>query len=155
MNNVYFRPASDNHVLLNFDHWKHKTYKKIAFICGGTGITPIFQILQNCAINNESFLKLYLIFGNKTNNDILLYKEIEELKCKLNLETCYTLEQMIEPTNPELKQKMGLITEELIQSSLPLPSDDLLIMLCGSKTMTRNYLEPILMKLNYKNIFLF
>jgi hypothetical protein len=45
--------------------------------------------------------------------------------------------------------QLGLITRPILKTRLPSPSKDILIMLCGSKVMTREYLLPILLDLDY------
>ena len=44
-------------------------------ICGGTGITPLYCILQ--AIKEEIGITTSLLFANKAEEDILLRKELE------------------------------------------------------------------------------
>ena len=50
--------------------------KKIGHIAGGTGIAPIFQVLQ-AALKNEDGTQHSLIFGNRTIDNILLKGELE------------------------------------------------------------------------------
>ena len=52
--------------------------KKIGHIAGGTGITPIYQVLQ-AALKNEDNTHHSLVFGNRTVSDILLRDELEAL----------------------------------------------------------------------------
>ena len=51
----------------------HKTIKKtkIGMIAGGTGITPIFQIIQ-AALENRDILDMTFLFGNRSEDDILM-----------------------------------------------------------------------------------
>jgi NAD(P)H-flavin reductase len=45
-------------------------------ICAGTGITPIYQILQKIVDNKED-IRVDILYVNKTENDVLLQDEIE------------------------------------------------------------------------------
>ena len=52
-------------------------FESIALIAGGSGITPMLQILQAIDSNPADKTKATLIFGNVTEADILLRKEFE------------------------------------------------------------------------------
>lgn len=49
--------------------------KKIGCVAGGTGITPVFQVIQASLMNKDG-CELSLVFGNRTTNDILLKQEL-------------------------------------------------------------------------------
>ncbi|GAA5859346.1 hypothetical protein JCM1840_004573 [Sporobolomyces johnsonii] len=59
--------------------YKANEFESIALIAGGSGITPMWQILQAVNANPEDKTKATLIFSNVTEEDILLRKEFEEL----------------------------------------------------------------------------
>jgi NAD(P)H-flavin reductase len=129
------------------------------------------KILYEMRKLKEKNLELFLIFANKTeviNNetnkylyvyflkhDILLKKEIDEMKESLNLKTIYVIERLNnykDISNQSTfsyneKYEIGLITPEIIQNTIPDPSNkDILIIICGSKTMTSAFLKPMLTK---------
>jgi cytochrome-b5 reductase len=52
----------------------------IALIAGGTGITPMWQTARAIFKNPEDKTKVTLIYGNVSEEDILLKKEWEELE---------------------------------------------------------------------------
>ncbi|KAA0195480.1 NADH-cytochrome b5 reductase [Fasciolopsis buskii] len=47
-------------------------------ICGGSGITPMFQLISHILNDKKDFTKLALIFANRTEGDILLRDELED-----------------------------------------------------------------------------
>jgi NAD(P)H-flavin reductase len=49
-------------------------FKRIFFIAGGSGITPIFQTILEIAHLQDDKTELILLFGNKTEEDIVLRK---------------------------------------------------------------------------------
>ena len=56
--------------------------KKTIFLCaGGSGITPMFSVAQASVLANDG-VKVILIFSNKTKDDILIEKEINDLAAK-------------------------------------------------------------------------
>ena len=52
----------------------------IAMIAGGTGITPMWQVMRAIFKNPNDKTKVTLVFGNVTEDDILLKKELQELE---------------------------------------------------------------------------
>jgi nitrate reductase (NAD(P)H) len=59
---------------------EHGQASKLGFICGGTGITPAFQIIKFALDKDPNgACRFVLLFANKTERDILLRKELDEL----------------------------------------------------------------------------
>jgi cytochrome-b5 reductase len=52
--------------------------KKLNMICGGTGITPMYQALLKIINTPGDDLQVTLLYGNKSVEDILLRKELEQ-----------------------------------------------------------------------------
>jgi cytochrome-b5 reductase len=48
-------------------------------IAGGTGITPMYQVASAILKDPKDTTKLSLIFGNLTQDDILIKKELDSL----------------------------------------------------------------------------
>ena len=46
--------------------------KSIGMVAGGTGITPMLQVIQQVLTDPEDSTKMTLIFANQTEDDILL-----------------------------------------------------------------------------------
>lgn len=56
--------------------------KKIGMICGGTGITPMLQIIEEICVNSKDKTQVSMIFGNVSIDDILLKPELEQIRQK-------------------------------------------------------------------------
>lgn len=50
----------------------------LLFILGGTGITPMLQLIRQITRDPKDETKLSLLFANQTEEDILLRDELEE-----------------------------------------------------------------------------
>ena len=48
-------------------------------IAGGTGITPMLQLIRAILKDPRDKTKMWLVFANQTENDILLRTELEEV----------------------------------------------------------------------------
>merc|ERR1719153_1570517 len=58
---------------------KQVTVNKVSMIAGGTGITPMLQLVRAVFRDPEDKTCLKLLFANQTEEDILLKAELEEL----------------------------------------------------------------------------
>ena len=53
-------------------------------IAGGSGLTPMLQIAQEVVRNPEDKTEVMLVFANKSEDDILLKKELDAMVRKHN-----------------------------------------------------------------------
>ncbi|GGH37963.1 flavodoxin reductase [Mangrovimonas yunxiaonensis] len=56
-----------------------KKTKNIALFAAGSGITPILSIIK-CALEEEVYSKIILVYGNKTTQDTMFLEELLELR---------------------------------------------------------------------------
>ncbi|XP_034033090.1 NADH-cytochrome b5 reductase 2 [Thalassophryne amazonica] len=130
--------------------WK---FKHVGMIAGGTGITPMLQLIRRITSDPTDDTKCSLIFANQTEKDILLREELEEVvrnhpeKVKL----WFTLDK----PQQDWCYGSGFVTYDMIKDHLPAPSSDVLVVLCGPPPMIQNACLPNLDKLGHKtqNIF--
>jgi cytochrome-b5 reductase len=96
--------------------WNENKHEEIALIAGGTGITPMWQLCRAIFNNPNDKTKVSLVFGNITEEDILLKQELAQLENEYpnRFKAFYTLDQP-----PENWQNKGFITKELLQTVLP------------------------------------
>ncbi|CAH6722290.1 plasma membrane-associated coenzyme Q6 reductase Pga3p [[Candida] jaroonii] len=111
---------------------------EIGLIAGGSGITPILQVITRIITTPEDNTKLSLIFANDTENDILLKEEIDQITEKYpNLSVHYTL--VDPPAN--WKGEVGYVSKEMIQKYLPKPIGDNRLFICGPPEMKRSLID--------------
>jgi cytochrome-b5 reductase len=112
--------------------YKPNMYKRIGMIAGGTGITPMLQIIREILSNPEDLTQVSLIFANVTEQDILLKAELDTLSYLYPaFKVYYTLDKP--PKGWTLGT--GFVSKDMISKHLPPPSDDMLICVCGPKPM--------------------
>ncbi|KAJ8344298.1 hypothetical protein SKAU_G00316270 [Synaphobranchus kaupii] len=127
---------------------KISTFKHIGMIAGGTGITPMLQLIRRIAQDPEDDTRCYLIFANQTEKDILLREELESVlkshpdKFKL----WYTLDKALEGW----EYSAGFVDANMIKDHLPPPESDVLIVMCGPPPMIQYACLPNLSQLGYK-----
>ncbi|EPS65850.1 hypothetical protein M569_08927, partial [Genlisea aurea] len=133
--------------------------KHIGMIAGGTGITPMLQIIDAILKNPDDNTQVSLIYANVSPDDILLKKKLDKLSASSpNLKVFYTVDK---PTDDWVGGK-GYVSKEVALKGLPCPSDDTLILVCGppgmmkhisgekAKDWTQGELSGILKELGYK-----
>ncbi|ORX54381.1 ferredoxin reductase-like protein [Hesseltinella vesiculosa] len=106
--------------------------RHIGMIAGGTGITPMLQVIRAILRNPEDKTKVNLIFANVNEEDILLRKELDELSAKhANFNVKYVLNNPPEGWTGGV----GFVTKDMISEFLPAPANDIKVLLCGPPPM--------------------
>ncbi|GBC07372.1 hypothetical protein RclHR1_07410008 [Rhizophagus clarus] len=110
----------------------NKSCKEIGMIAGGTGITPMYQVIRSALRDPEDPTKLSLIYANRTEEDILLRSELDDLaKNNPRFKIYYMLSRP--PSNWELGS--GYVTEEVIRKDISPSSPSHIVLLCGPTPM--------------------
>lgn len=103
--------------------------RHIGMIAGGTGITPMLQIIRAMVKNKEDKTRIDLIYANVKEDDILLREELDGI-AKNNPERFGVHYFLNEP--PEGWQGgSGFVSKEAIEEKFPDPAHDIKILLCG------------------------
>lgn len=106
--------------------------KQIGMIAGGSGITPMLQVIHEITKNPNDKTEVTLVFGNLTSADILLKDRIDEIAKKhKNVKVHY----IIDKPEPNWNGPVGYITDDFAKKVLPPPSNDTLIFVCGPPPM--------------------
>ncbi|KAK9806415.1 hypothetical protein WJX73_003653 [Symbiochloris irregularis] len=120
---------------INKLEYKPNMKKSIGMIAGGSGLTPMLQVIQAIVGNPEDKTKVTFLFANKTEEDIILRKELDELAKKHdNLKIHYVVDKA---SSKDWKYTTGHVNKELVQQQLPPPGSDSLILVCGPPPMMK------------------
>ncbi|KFV47727.1 NADH-cytochrome b5 reductase 3, partial [Tyto alba] len=124
-----------------------KKVKYVGIIAGGTGITPMLQIIRAIIKDKDDPTTCQLLFANQTEKDILLRSELEEIQVQNpgRFKCWYTLDRA--PESWDYSQ--GFVNQEMIRDHLPPPQNDVLILMCGPPPMIQYACIPNLDKLGY------
>jgi len=107
-------------------------HKKIALLAGGIGITPFRSICRYCT-DKQLKTKITLIYGNRTEKDIIFKKEFEDMeKQNKNLKIVFTINE----TNEKWKGLTGFINREMIKREIP-DYEETVFYLCGPPGMVK------------------
>jgi cytochrome-b5 reductase len=111
--------------------------KKIGMIAGGTGITPMLQVIRAVLKNADDLTEMWLIFANQSEEDILLRKELEAIDPK-RLHLYYTVDR----PPAQWSYGSGFINYAMCKTHLPAPGPDSMIFVCGPPPMIKFACEP-------------
>jgi nitrate reductase (NAD(P)H) len=113
---------------------KERSIKSFVMICGGSGITPIYQVFRAVMRDCEDTTNCVIFDGNRLFEDILCKDELEELsngndhKCKV----LHTLTKAPE----DWKGLRGRINAELVRNNC-VRSDESLVLICGPEALEK------------------
>ncbi|KAL4110828.1 hypothetical protein PRIC1_002513 [Phytophthora ramorum] len=115
-----------------FNYYPNR-YKSIGMIAGGSGITPMLQLIKTICRNPEDRTEITLLYCSVSEEDIILREE----------------------------GLTGFVSKEMVEKYMPEPSDDHLVCVCGpppmmyhvsgdkAKDRSQGELQGLLKDLNY------
>ncbi|PIN19034.1 NADH-cytochrome b-5 reductase [Handroanthus impetiginosus] len=127
---------------------KQKFAKKLAMIAGGTGITPIYQVMQAILKDPEDETEMYVVYANRTEDDILLRDELDEWAAKYpeRVKVWYVIQESVKDG---WKYSLGFVTESILRENIPAAAEDALALACGPPPMLQFAVNPNLEKMGY------
>jgi cytochrome-b5 reductase len=125
-------------------HWVDGMAKRVGFVAGGTGITPMISIIRWILANNLD-AELYLLFANKTEADIIFRQEWDRLVREHHNFHCH---HVLEQPPSGWSGSTGRITPDHLRQHLPPPDADSCVFLCGPPAMVDSA-EATLKELGY------
>lgn len=123
--------------------------KFVGMMAGGSGITPMLQLLNAALEDPKDQTKFSLIYANQTPSDILCREELEDLgkrfpnKFKLH----YTVDRA--PADGSWKYSVGFIDAAMIEEHMPPKSEDTMLFTCGPPPMVQFAIRANVEKLGY------
>ncbi|KAM0849643.1 hypothetical protein ACQ4PT_053595 [Festuca glaucescens] len=106
--------------------------RHIGMIAGGTGITPMLQVVRAILKNPDDNTQVSLIYANVSPDDILLKRELDRLASSYpNFKVFYTVDK----PSSDWRGGVGYISKDMVLKGLPGPGEDSLILVCGPPGM--------------------
>jgi cytochrome-b5 reductase len=126
--------------------------REFGMIAGGTGITPMLQIIRAILKNSSDRTKISLIFANVNEDDILLRKDLEQIaKDEKDRFKLYLV-----LNNPPIEGwtgGVGFVTEDMIKEHCPKPAKDIKILMCGPPPMISAMKKNTVVRVTWKRPF--
>ncbi|KAK3907454.1 NADH-cytochrome b5 reductase 2 [Frankliniella fusca] len=121
--------------------------KRMVMLAGGSGITPMLQLIKHVLKDPEDDTQLELLFANKSEEDIMLRDQLDELAARHpdQFKVWYTVDKAPQGW----KYSEGFINADMIKGHLSPPSPDTFVFMCGPKPMIEKACKPALEALGY------
>jgi cytochrome-b5 reductase len=107
-------------------------FKKIGMVAGGTGITPMLQVITEILDNPADITEISLVFGNNTEQDVLLKDYLDELQGQYSNFKVYYL---VSNPSSDWKGGVGRVDRQVLQQKIPAPGPETMIFVCGPPPM--------------------
>jgi len=119
---------------------------KLGLIAGGSGITPLFSIMDAIYRARENCIDVKMLYSNKTLDDILLRSELDTINSDAsapNISVTHTLtREQRDLAAPLIKGRVSI--EMLQQLGFPEPSPETLYILCGPRPFNQACKEMLI-----------
>eukprot|EP00514_Thraustochytrium_sp_LLF1b_P002668 CAMPEP_0184528878 /NCGR_PEP_ID=MMETSP0198_2-20121128/12041_1 /TAXON_ID=1112570 /ORGANISM="Thraustochytrium sp., Strain LLF1b" /LENGTH=310 /DNA_ID=CAMNT_0026920783 /DNA_START=152 /DNA_END=1084 /DNA_ORIENTATION=- len=119
---------------------KISTFKNIGMIAGGTGITPMLQVIAAITEDPEDHTSIHLLFANQTEGDIFLREQLEAIQAKHPHQ--FKLHYTVDRAPEGWAYSTGFVNEEMIREHMPTPGPDTVVLMCGPPPMIKFACRP-------------
>ncbi|OJJ80944.1 nitrate reductase NiaD [Aspergillus glaucus CBS 516.65] len=120
---------------------KQRHIRSFKMICGGTGITPIFQVLRAVMQDTSDPTSCVVLDGNRQEEDILCRDELDAFEV-VDGEKCQIVHTLSKASDG-WSGRRGRISEELLREYAPADSESM-VLICGPGAMEKSAKEILL-----------
>lgn len=106
----------------------------LAMVAGGTGIAPMYQIIKAISVNPQDKTKVALVYGNVSEEDILLKKELDAI-VESNPDQFKIHYMLDKPTSETWNGGIGYVTADVMKEYLPAAGEGVQLLVCGPPPM--------------------
>ncbi|KAJ9636499.1 hypothetical protein H2204_005332 [Knufia peltigerae] len=121
--------------------------KEIGMVGGGTGITPLFQLIRAICEDKKDSTRVSLVYGNRSETDIMLRDKLDAYArdCPDQFRLLY----LLDAPSPSWTGGKGHVTKDVLKEYMPKPSPDSKVLLCGPPGMV-NAMKKNLVELGFE-----
>ncbi|OOQ82853.1 Nitrate reductase [NADPH] [Penicillium brasilianum] len=120
---------------------KERHVRSFKMICGGTGITPIFQVLRAVMEDSQDPTKCVVLDGNRLEEDILCRSELDKY-VETGGKKC-TVVHTLTKGSEDWTGRRGRISEDLVKEFAP-PEESSMVIICGPGAMEQSAKKVLL-----------
>jgi len=121
---------------------KERSVSNFVMICGGSGITPIYQVYRAIMRNPEDKTKCVIFDGNRLFEDILCKEELDVLM-EGNDHRSKVLHTLTKAPD-DWTGLRGRVTGELVKEHSSPRTEDALVLICGPEAMEKTMHKALL-----------
>lgn len=134
-----------------FIEGEKKKYSSVSLVLGGSGVTPGFALVARAVLEHTAGtgeLRVSVVDANKSEKDILLKKELDDLVQKSDGRLKVT--HILSSPSDDWRGLKGHVNEEVLRNALFPPGPDTAAFVCGPPTMMQKAVMPALRGWGYK-----
>jgi cytochrome-b5 reductase len=124
--------------------------KRLGMVGGGTGITPLYQLIRAICEDKTDTTEVSLVYANRSEADIMMRQQLDDFAKNSNGQ--FRVHYMLDHPSDEWKGGKGYVTEDILKQWMPEPQsdfDETKILICGPPPMS-NAVEKALVNLGYQ-----
>ncbi|OQD94974.1 hypothetical protein PENSOL_c023G01191 [Penicillium solitum] len=121
--------------------------KHIGMIAGGTGITPMYQLIRAICDDKADSTRIDLLCANNTEEDILLRVELDNFAARFPDK--FRVQYVLSKPAENWVGHRGFVTQDLMKRYLPASDESNRALLCGPPPMV-NAMKKTLVELKWK-----
>jgi len=127
-----------------------KDVTHLGMIAGGTGITPMLQVIRQVFKDVGDTTRVSLIFANKTPADVLLKADLDELaEAHANFSVHYAVDDTGDAAD-DWDGSVGFVDAKMIDAHLPKANGGKTqVLMCGPPAMMEKAVRPALESLGF------
>ncbi len=103
----------------------------IVIVAGGIGLAPLRPVIYHALANRDKYGKVVLLYGARTPEDILFWKELEKWRSRFDMEIHITVDR----ATGNWRGNVGVVTNLISRS--PFDPRYCIAMVCGPEIMMR------------------
>ncbi|KAL4757673.1 putative nitrate reductase [Aspergillus foveolatus] len=127
---------------------KERTFERITLVLGGSGVTPGYQVIAKILLSDgRDKTKIRVIDGNRTENDILLRKELQDFAEKHPEQ--FQITHVLSHAGDDWKGERGHVSAETLHKFGFEPDEKSVALLCGPPAMIQKAVLPALVDWGY------
>lgn len=131
--------------------YKRGAYSRLNMVAGGTGITPMFQVLAHLLRDPRDTTRIALVFANVSADDILLREELDALAAQ---HPRFTVYYVLNSPPVGWSDGVGFVTKDMLFEQFGEAGNGALALMCGPPPMNKA-MKGCLAELGYKDGQLF
>ncbi|NJN83457.1 MAG: Ni/Fe hydrogenase subunit gamma [Caldilineaceae bacterium] len=109
--------------------------RDVVIVAGGIGLAPLRPALYQMLESREQFGKIVLLYGARTQEEMLFRRELEQWRARFDLEVHVTVDRATAPKGRTWQGNVGVVTTLIPRAPFdPLES---VALICGPETMMR------------------
>lgn len=126
--------------------YKPNKYRHVLMICMGTGIAPMYAIINEILNNESDESVIKMMFGCRNPSEIIFREQLCRLSAHWNFNYICYLSEDYSPTDKKYSETFvhGKISEVHIQSCLKLSLENLQVLICGTKKFNNEVLSYLI-----------